>query len=63
MNEQTFEEKLSALDTILAAFDASENPLSLEQSLSLYEQGIRLIRECTSALEAAQRRVEEAANI
>lgn len=62
MKEQTFEEKLTALDDILAAFEATEAPPSLEQALVLYEQGIRLIRECTTALEAAQKRVEDAAN-
>ena len=63
MKEQTFEEKLTALDQILAAFETSETPPSLEQALSLYEQGIHLIRECTATLEAAQKRIEDAANI
>ena len=63
MKEQTFEEKLTALDQNLAAFETSETPPSLEQALFLYEQGIHLIRECTATLEAAQKRIEDATNI
>ena len=55
--EQTFEQKRSELEEILKAFENKD--LELDRSLELYEKGIRLIRECTKALEEAQKKVEE----
>ena len=55
MKDSTFEQKLDQIDAILAAMDDTETPLSLEAALQNYEQGIRLIRECTAALEEAQK--------
>lgn len=59
MKDSTFEQKLDQIDTILAAMDDTETPLSLEAALQSYEQGIRLIRECTAALEEAQKKVDQ----
>lgn len=55
--EQTFEQKIGELEEILNAFENKD--LELDRSLELYEKGIRLIRECTKALEEAQKKVEE----
>ena len=55
--EQTFEQKIGELEEILKAFENKD--LELDRSLELYEKGIRLIRECTKALEKAQKKVEE----
>ena len=55
--EQTFEQKIGELEEILKAFENKD--LELDRSLELYERGIRLIRECTKALEEAQKKVEE----
>ena len=55
--EQTFEQKINELEGILKAFENKD--LELDRSLELYEKGIRLIRECTKALEDAQKKVEE----
>ncbi len=60
MKDSTFEQKLDQIDTILAVMDDTETPLSLEAALQNYEQGIRLIRECTAALEEAQKKVDAA---
>lgn len=57
MKQQSFEEKLNALDDILSEFEKQET-LTLEKSLSLYEEGIRLVRECTTVLENAQKRID-----
>lgn len=57
MKDSTFEQKLDQIDAILAVMDDTETPLSLEAALQNYEQGIRLIRECTAALEEAQKKV------
>lgn len=56
MKDSTFEQKLDQIDAILAVMDDTETPLSLEAALQNYEQGIRLIRECTAALEEAQKK-------
>ena len=60
MKDSTFEQKLDQIDAILAIKDDTETPLSLEAALQNYEQGIRLIRECTAALEEAQKKVDVA---
>ena len=60
MKDSTFEQKLDQIDAILAVMDDTETPLSLEATLQNYEQGIRLIRECTAALEEAQKKVDAA---
>ena len=60
MKDSTFEQKLDQIDAILAVMDDTETPLSLEEALQNYEQGIRLIRECTAALEEAQKKVDAA---
>lgn len=60
MKDSTFEQKLDQIDAILAVMDDTETPLSLEAALQNYEQGIRLIRECTAALEEAQKKVNAA---
>ena len=60
MKDSTFEQKLDQIDAILAVMDDTGTPLSLEAALQNYEQGIRLIRECTAALEEAQKKVDAA---
>ena len=60
MKDSTFEQKLDQIDAILAVMDDTETPLSLEAALQNYEQGIRLIRECTAAREEAQKKVDAA---
>lgn len=60
MKDSTFEQKLDQIDAILAVMDDTETPLPLEAALQNYEQGIRLIRECTAALEEAQKKVDAA---
>ena len=57
MKQQSFEEKLNTLDNILSEFEKQET-LTLEKSLSLYEEGIRLVRECTTVFENAQKRID-----
>ena len=51
------EERLRRLDRIVAALDAED--VELEQSLRLFEEGIRHVRAAEQLLSAAQLRVEE----
>jgi exodeoxyribonuclease VII small subunit len=54
--EQEFEKSLAALEDIVAKLEAGDLPL--EQSLELFEQGIKLSRACRDRLVNAERRIE-----
>lgn len=51
----TFEEAAARLEKIVAQLEAGEQPL--EQSLALYEEGARLMKQCTALLDTAEQRV------
>ncbi|MFN2455619.1 MAG: exodeoxyribonuclease VII small subunit [Pyrinomonadaceae bacterium] len=51
-----FESSLTALEKIVRELERGELPL--EQSLELFEQGVRLSRECQTRLNQAERRIE-----
>ena len=51
-----FEAAISELETIVKKLEEGELPL--EQSLELYERGMKLSRFCHSRLEEAERRIE-----
>src|SRR5919199_1723491 len=53
---RTFEASLEALEQIVRQLE--DGDLSLEKSLELFEQGIRLSRECQERLTQAERRIE-----
>jgi exodeoxyribonuclease VII small subunit len=56
MPEMKFEEALKKLEKIVSDLEAGD--MSLEQSLSKYEEGIKLSRICSRQLEAAKSKVE-----
>ena len=51
-----FEEALKRLEKIVEVLEAGD--VALEESLSLYEEGIGLFRLCSSKLEEAKKKVE-----
>ena len=53
---RTFEASLEALEQIVRQLEDGDLPL--EKSLELFEQGIRLSRECQERLRQAERRIE-----
>ena len=53
---RTFETSLEALEQIVRQLEDGDLPL--EKSLELFEQGIRLSRECQDRLSQAERRIE-----
>lgn len=53
---RTFEASLEALEMIVRQLEDGDLPL--EKSLELFEQGIRLSRECQERLSQAERRIE-----
>jgi exodeoxyribonuclease VII small subunit len=56
MAEKKFETALARLEEIVR--DIEQGDLPLEQSLKLFEEGIKLSRLCNTRLEEAERKVE-----
>jgi exodeoxyribonuclease VII small subunit len=54
--EKSFETSLTALEEIVGKLEDGDLPL--EQSLELFEKGIKLSRECRDRLTSAERRIE-----
>jgi exodeoxyribonuclease VII small subunit len=54
--KQTFENSLKKLEEIVTELEEGE--LSLEESLQLFEDGVKLSRECQARLDQAERRIE-----
>jgi len=53
---KTFETSLEELERIVRELEQGE--LTLEKSLELFEQGVKLSRECQDRLNQAERRIE-----
>ena len=53
---KTFESSLEELERIVR--DLEQGELPLEKSLELFEQGVKLSRECQDRLNQAERRIE-----
>ena len=51
----SLEEAMKRLETVVA--EMSADSLSLENALSLYEEGVALVRICNAELEAAERKI------
>ena len=54
--DASFEAQLASLERIVRELERGDLPL--EQSLELFEQGVRLSRECQERLNEAERRIE-----
>lgn len=54
--EPSFEGALLQLEQTVGRLEQGEMPL--EEALALFEQGVKLSRQCTATLEAAEKRVE-----
>lgn len=50
-----FEKSLKQLETLVNKLEKGE--LSLEESLKLFEQGVKLTRECRQALQSAEQKI------
>ncbi len=53
---KNFESSLTALEKIVRELERGDLPL--EESLKMFEQGVRLSRECQERLNEAERRIE-----
>lgn len=54
--EQSFEDALSRLEALVRALENGEK--GLDESLSLFEEGVSLVRFCTEKLDTAEQRVK-----
>jgi exodeoxyribonuclease VII small subunit len=54
---RTFEQSMTALEEIVEELERGDLPL--EESLKLFEQGVKLSRECQERLRQAERRIEQ----
>ncbi len=54
--KQSFEDSLAQLEKIVGQLEQGD--LALEESLELFEIGVRLSRECQERLSGAERRIE-----
>ncbi len=55
--EMSFEDAIAELESIVDKLEKGQ--LSLDESLALFEKGIRLVRECNNKLKSAQQTVEK----
>ncbi|HMG34665.1 MAG TPA: exodeoxyribonuclease VII small subunit [Blastocatellia bacterium] len=55
-SEKSFEASLDELERIVKQLEAGDLPL--EASLELFEQGVKLSRDCQKRLDEAERKVE-----
>ena len=53
--KQSFEEQLTRLETIVELLEKGETPL--EESIGLYEEGMRIGKACRTMLEEAEQRI------
>ena len=53
----TFEQAMARLEEIVARLEAGEQ--TLDQSLALYEEGAKLMKQCASALDKAEQKVKK----
>lgn len=56
MAERKFESSLARLEEIVSVLEQGDLPL--EQSLKLFEEGVKLSRLCAARLDEAERKVE-----
>ena len=54
---QTFEDALSRLETLVEKMESGEG--TLEQSLDWFDEGMSLIKSCRQGLESAEQKVKE----
>ncbi len=54
--KRNFDETMARLEQITEAL--SREGVRLEDALALYEEGVRLVRECNETLEATERKIK-----
>lgn len=57
VDQLSFEEALKKLESVVERLESEE--VSLEESIGLYEEGMKLSQYCTDTLEQAKQRIEK----
>lgn len=57
VDQLSFEEALKKLESVVEQLESEE--VSLEESIALYEEGMKLSQYCTDTLEQAKQRIEK----
>jgi len=60
INNLSFEQAIKKLTDIVSKIE--DGQISLEQSLTQYEQGMELIKHCRGILQKAEKKIEEISN-
>ena len=55
--EKTFEESMARLEEIVQILEQNEKPL--DETISLFEEGLKLVRTCDARLKSFETRIEE----
>jgi len=55
-NGRTFEEMMERLENLVARLEHGDLPL--EESIRAFEEGIRLVKQCTAVLGEAEKRIQ-----
>ena len=55
----TYEEKIKRVKEIVQLLQDPEKAPSIEESVALYEEGIKLLKECKSYLESVEGKIRE----
>lgn len=59
--EITFEQALERLENIVASLENGDAPL--DESLTLFEEGVKLVKLCNNKLESAEETVKQLVNV
>ena len=55
MKEQTLEQKFEELDSVIASLQTGD--LTLEESFTLYQKGMKLLKKCNDKLDRVEKKV------
>jgi exodeoxyribonuclease VII small subunit len=55
-NKDSFEVRMARIEEIIRALESGKAPL--DESLALYEEGVKLISGCSSMLDEAERKIK-----
>ncbi len=61
MKKQSFEEAMTALESIVSKLESGE--ASLDESLKLFEEGTKLAAFCSKALDTAEQKIRTVSQI
>lgn len=55
--EKTFEESMARLEEIVTELEKNEKPL--DETIQMFEEGLRLVRECDGKLRAFEKQIND----